>query len=359
MDWVSFDEIKKTVSLEMVINRYGWKLRRSGPSVLRGKCPLPSHTSKESTESFIATLDKGAGGAWSCHSNSCAANRGGKKGGNALDLVAAVEGCSIREAAIKLQTWFLVPAAGREHGKEENHARQTKREFFKTAIAGKDPSDSSPDKESDPELDSEKNDGVGECEGNKPLAFVLKSVDPKHPYLTERGLTEETIQTFDVGFFSNRGVMQNRIVIPIHNAEGLLVAYAGRSIDGSEPRYKFPMGFKKSLELFNLHRVKGESSVVVVEGFFDCMKVTQAGYACVALMGSTMSKVQEQLIAEHFGSVVLMLDGDDAGRSASEEIADRLQRVVFQVKTIELDQGVQPDALSSEELHRELAAMAW
>ena len=72
--------------------------------------------------------------------------------------------------------------------------------------------------------------------------------------------------------------MHDRIVIPIHNPEGELVAYAGRSIDGSEPRYKFPAGFHKSLELFNLHRVRGEVSVVLVEGFFDCMKVTQAGF---------------------------------------------------------------------------------
>src|SRR6266849_9739835 len=113
MDWVSFDEIKRTVSLETVIRRYGWPLRKGGPNVLRGRCPLPSHNSKESRESFIATLDKGTGGAWSCHSNSCAAGRGGKKGGNVLDLVAAVEKCSIRDAAIKLQMWFLVPAAGR------------------------------------------------------------------------------------------------------------------------------------------------------------------------------------------------------------------------------------------------------
>ena len=112
MDWVSFDEIKRTVSLKMVIDRYGWKLRGGGPHVLRGKCPLPTHGSDKSKESFIATLDKGTGGAWSCHSNSCAAARGGKKGGNVLDLVAAVENCSVREAAIKLQAWFLVPAAG-------------------------------------------------------------------------------------------------------------------------------------------------------------------------------------------------------------------------------------------------------
>jgi DNA primase len=263
MGWVGFDEIKKAVSLEMVIKRYGWQLRRTGPSVLRGKCPLPSHTSKESKESFIATLDKGVGGAWSCHSNSCAAGRRGKKGGNSLDLVAAIEGCSIREAAIKLQSWFLVPApvnGGRAGKREAQHQHVVE--------TGKEP---------EPELVSEKENGAGECGENKPLTFILKSVEPEHPHLKERGLTDETIRTFGVGLFSNRGLMQNRIVIPIHNSKGELVAYAGRAIDGSEPRYKFPQGFRKSLELFNLHRVKSELEVVVVEGFFDCMKVHQAG----------------------------------------------------------------------------------
>ena len=73
--------------------------------------------------------------------------------------------------------------------------------------------------------------------------------------------------------------MNGRIVIPIHNERGELLAYAGRSIDNSEPRYKLPAGFHKSLELFNLHSLLEETStdaVVVVEGFLDCMKVAQA-----------------------------------------------------------------------------------
>ena len=74
-------------------------------------------------------------------------------------------------------------------------------------------------------------------------------------------------------------------------------------------------------------------------------------------MGSTMSDAQEHLIAEHFGSVALMLDGDDVGRRATEEIADRLQRVVFQVKTIELNQAMQPDELSSDQLCSELDSL--
>jgi DNA primase len=336
MDWVSFDEIKRTVSLHMVIERYGIALRRVGPNTLRGKCPLPTHNSEKSKESFTATLTKGVGGAWACQSQSCIKNRG-RVGGNVLDFVAAMESCSVRDAAIRLQSWFLVPAAGQL-----------------TRHSGKEPiAEISASKEPEPELISkEKDDGVGESEPNKPLSFTLQKVDCAHPYLKERGLTDETAQEFGVGVFQGKGSMQGRCVFPIHNGMGELVAYAGRGIDGAEPRYKFPAGFHKSLELFNLHRVKGELSVVLVEGFFDCMNVTQAGFPSVALMGSTMSKAQEDLLAEHFGQVVVMLDGDEVGREAGGEIADRLQSRVYQVHAVVLPDNVQPDQLATDELHR-------
>ena len=172
------------------------------------------------------------------------------------------------------------------------------------------------------------------------------------PVTAERGVTEETVRTFGVGVFNGKGSMQGRCVIPIHNGAGELLAYAGRSIDGSEPRYKFPSGFHKSLELYNLHRVEGELSVVLVEGFFDCMKVTQAGFPCVALMGSTMSEAQENFISDNFAHVTLMLDGDEAGKTAAEEIGDRLRRRVFRVDVVGLADGLQPDQIVEEELRR-------
>src|SRR5207302_4533175 len=116
-------------------------------------------------------------------------------------------------------------------------------------------------------------------EPNKPLGFKLKGIDYRHPYLAQRGIDPETAEYFGVGFFSGKGSMSGRIVIPIENERGELVAYAGRSIDGTEPKYKLPAGFKKSQVLFNLCRALEEDSaaaVVLVEGFFDCMKVTQA-----------------------------------------------------------------------------------
>jgi DNA primase len=335
MDWVSFDEIKKVVTLQMAIEHYGVPLRRVNATTLRGKCPLPSHTSKDSKESFTATLNRGTGGAWACQSQSCIKARR-RVGGNVLDFVAAMENCSVRDAAIRLQMWFLVPAAG---GPPRPAGKEPRAEIS----AGKEPK---------PDLVSKKeNDVVGESESNTPLTFTLQNVDCAHPYLLERGVSVLTAKTFGVGFFSGKGSMHDRIVFPIHNKNGELVAYAGRVTSGTEPRYKFPAGFHKSLELYNLHRIKGELSAVLVEGFFDCLKLTQAGYTSLALMGSTMSKVQENLLAEHFGHVVVMLDGDKTGRVAAEGIADRLRQVIFQVVVVDLPDGVQPDRLSADELH--------
>src|ERR1017187_9708818 len=191
MDYVRFDEIKKLVPLKMVIDHYGWQLRNAGPNVLRGKCMLPMHGSDKSKESFIATLDKGIGGAWGCHSTSCAAARGGKRGGNVLDLVAAIEGCSIRDAAIKLQTIFLVPIAGESRAPARPEpAPETSR------VHGP----------QEKPVSEKAETGEGSVE-NKPLTFVLRSIDQKHPYLAGRGLTEETIQEFGIGYFSGKGSM--------------------------------------------------------------------------------------------------------------------------------------------------------
>ena len=164
MDWVSFDEIKKTVTLQMAIEHYSIALRRVGPDTLRGKCPLPSHNSKTSTESFTATLSKGVGGAWACQSQSCIKSRG-RVGGNVLDFVAAMEKCSVRDAAIKLQTWFLVPAAG-------DPPRPVGKEHLADISAGKELEDALVSKKNDQEV-------VGESESNKPLSFTLQKIDRK------------------------------------------------------------------------------------------------------------------------------------------------------------------------------------
>ena len=184
---------------------------------------------------------------------------------------------------------------------------------------------------------------------NKPLPFTLKGVQSDHPYLKERGITEETANDFGVGFFPGRGSMHGRIVIPIHNERGELVAYAGRSIDNSEPKYRFPTGFHKSLVLFNRHRVNGDH-IVLVEGFVDCIKVSQSGFPCVALMGRTLSEAQEKLLA--FKKIILLLDGDQPAKEAMSNLALKLACSHY-IRSVSIEG--QPDQKSTEELKAILA----
>jgi DNA primase len=332
--WVDFNAVKKAVSLEMVIHHYGIELRKVGAGTLRGKCPLPMHgEDHKNRASFTATLTKGVGGVWACQSTSCIKARDGKKGGNALDLVATMEGCSIRDAAVKLAEWFRVQSGP---APERGPASNTKSEMPAELVS--------------------KEKKEGREEGNKPLTFTLQGIDHAHPYVVGRGITTETAKRFGVGVFGGKGTMQGRCVIQIHNGKGELLAYAGRAIDESEPKYKFPAGFQKSAELYNLHRavdlnkVGGTGTVVVVEGFFGCIKVHEAEYPCVALMGSSLGEKQGNDLAEYFTSVVLMFDGDEAGRQATDECIVKLARRGLWVKAVFLGEGKQPDMLSSEEI---------
>jgi len=90
--------------------------------------------------------------------------------------------------------------------------------------------------------------------------------------------------------------------------------------------------------------------VIVVEGFFDALKVHQAGHAVVALMGTSFSQRQSELLAGHFARVTLLLDGDPPGRRAAEIIAQSLLPKMPVDKT-DLPKGVQPDQLSSTEIN--------
>jgi DNA primase len=186
---------------------------------------------------------------------------------------------------------------------------------------------------------------------NPPLRFALRYIDDTHPYLTSRRVSRETIRTFGTGLYTGNGLLRGRIVIPIHNASGELIAYAGRAIDGQEPKHLFPVGFRKSLVLFNLHRVIATKprTTVVVEGFFDTMLVHEAGYPVIGLMGSALSRHQVERLVSHFDHAVLMLDGDDAGRLGTAAIHAALTSRIA-VTTISLDSGSQPDQLSIERL---------
>jgi len=318
-NWVEYRAVKAAVSMEMALANYGVLLQHVGGGCLRGRCPLPTHCSARSRLSFMVNKAKNA---WVCHSNSCVAARGGQIGGNVLDFVAAMEMCSIRDAALKLQAWFtLPPAACVPPFSRRLQPGEVKPEPVSATVA------------------------------NTALPFSLTRIDYSHPYVADRGLDLETARHFGIGYHRGGGLMEGRVVIPIHDENGFLVAYAGRSVDGLEPRYRFPARFRKSLVLFNLHRAAAHGrTVVLVEGFFDCVKVHQAGLPCVvAMMGCTLSRRQEELLANRFHEAVLLMDGDKAGRNAGAAIAERLVTKIA-TRIVEIPSGSQPDQLGADQI---------
>jgi DNA primase len=101
-----------------------------------------------------------------------------------------------------------------------------------------------------------------------------------------------------------------------------------------------------------LRKEDSTGAVVLVEGFFDCIRVVQAEHVCVALMGCSLSEEQETQLVGRFRQVALMLDGDEAGRRAAVEIVGRLAKSVW-VRVVEVPEGKQPDQLAVGEI-REL-----
>ncbi len=322
MAFVDFKEVKRQVSILQVLEHYGLagKLKRRGDS-LSGTCPI--HKGHNATQ-FRVSIEKNC---WNCFGK-C------KRGGNILDFVALMEDVSIRDAALSIQRWFAIdtrPPAGQD-------------------AAGDVADVTRPEESPVPEAPK----------ANKPLSFALTKLDYEHAYLTERGLDPETVSTFGLGYCS-KGIMTGRVVIPIHNARAELVAYAGRwpgDPPPGEPKYKFPPKFSKSLEVYNLHRAAAEDAsmpLMVVEGFFDAIKLSQFGYRrTVALMGSTLYDAQVEHLVDVAGGaggrILLFFDEDDAGRKGREKAMAKLAPHAF-VRVIELpEEGLQPEHLDAEQL---------
>jgi len=332
--YVDFKAVKAAITMEGVLEHYGLldKFKRGGDS-LSGPCPI--HKGSNPTQFRISTSKN----VWNCFSE-C------KHGGNTLDFIAEMDDVSILAAANKAIEWF--------HLDPEEMSGDSNPEAGETSEPSRNGEAPKPKPASRPAPVQE--NGAP----NKPLQFRLDKLEREHPYLIkDRGLTLETIVDFGVGFCA-KGMMTGRIAIPINNVEGKVVAYAGRFIgEPSEdtPKYKLPPGFRKSQELFNLDRAIKEPAdkpLVIVEGFFDCMKIHQNGWRkVVALMGSTMSAAQEKLLRQHTtgqSHVIVMLDENEAGKFGREDIAAHLSTHCF-VKVHEFDTpNAEPEHLFPEDL---------
>jgi len=327
--FVDFKDIKARVNITQVLEHYRLldELRQNGDR-FSGPCPI--HRGSNPTQ-FRVSISR------NCFN--CFGQCG--RGGNVIDFVSMMEEISFRDAALLMQQWFLPGEVVSENS---------------TPPAAKRPKVYHHPVDEDHKEDS----GEGNAEDqNIPLTFSLKTLETDHPYLDERGISDEAVQHFGLGY-CKRGCLRGHLVIPIHNPSGDLVGYVGRwpgEVLAPRPKYKFPKGFKKSLEVFNLHRATTEPEelpLVIVEGFFDCISLWEAGIQkCVSLMGSHLSETQAERIVESIpegSQIELLFDADKAGRKGAE-LAESLLGAYTQVRRIDLpEEGMQPDYLTADQI---------
>ncbi|MCK4765371.1 MAG: toprim domain-containing protein, partial [Candidatus Aminicenantes bacterium] len=185
----------------------------------------------------------------------------------------------------------------------------------------------------------------------KNTAFKL-NLQFDHPYLRERNITPQVARFFQLGFCTS-GMMKQRIAIPIVDRDKYTVAYCGRTIHHDcYPKYLFPTRFQKSKYLFNLQNLVPHSPnpVFIVEGFFDCIHIHTCGFDSLALMGTTISAVQIDLLKYLDRRYILMLDGDEAGKKAMHIIKAILKRENIANHAVYLIHKKEPELLDRDEL---------
>lgn len=145
-------------------------------------------------------------------------------------------------------------------------------------------------------------------------------------YYESRLITRQSIIKFNLGYSDK----QDMVTIPIQSPDGLDIGFVGRSIEDKE--FKNTPGLPKSKVLFNLHRVKNQNIIYVVESSFDAIRLDQVGLPAVATLGANVSRTQTDLLDRYFNNIVLIADNDEAGRSMRGKLQERLPNKLSVIK---------------------------
>jgi DNA primase len=219
--------------------------------------------------------------------------------------------------------------------------------------------------------------------------FFAEQLDEskKHKkYFTERGLTEDTIQKFRLGYapdsysalkehlmkngYKENEMLQagllnqksiadkntydrfrNRYIFPIYDHQDNIVGFGGRVIGDGEPKYlnspETPV-YNKSLILYGLNRakeaIKKEDLAIFVEGYMDVITAHQAGTEnAIAVSGTALTVPQLKLIKRYTSNIAFAFDHDSAGLEATMRAIELAQGTELNIKIIVIPDGKDPD----------------
>jgi len=297
---LSFRHLKKLVSIERVLEQQGLlgHMRQRGESLV-GPCPVHGG---DNPNAFVVHRTRNL---WRCFT-------GCQAGGDVVELVRRLLSLSYRDTAHYLARLAdgLAPVSAPTRGEQQP------RRF-------------------------------------RPFRRRLE-LDCHAPLLRAKGIQPETARRFEAGAYHGPGFLEGCVGLRLHDPHGRPLGYAGRRLDPHEAtrfgKWKFPRGLPKGELLYGLHRLGQPSpGVVLVECPWGVMRLAQLGIPALGLLGVHLSSHQLSLLAK-MHRVLLMLDGDDAGRRATHRL--RQQLLPRQVALVSLPDGLDPDDLSDAQLER-------
>lgn len=185
------------------------------------------------------------------------------------------------------------------------------------------------------------------------LGFAPNSYDKFSKYMLSKGYTyEELVAGFLCGK-SDRGTyydaFRNRVMFPIIDVSGNVIAFGGRVMDDSKPKYKNSSDtpvFKKSRNLFalNFARLHCEDALILCEGYMDVIALHSAGFSnAVATLGTAITSEQARVMSRYTKRVIICYDADEAGQKAAARALKLLEEVGLEVSVIQVPGAKDPD----------------
>lgn len=328
-------ELKARNDVESVLSQYV-NLKRRGRNLV-GLCPFHG----EKTPSFTVYPENGSYYCFGCN-----------KGGDVITFVRDIENLDYIEAVR-----FLASRAGLdlpEDGSSDKTVamrtrilemnRQAARFFYKTLYsqAGRQA------------LDYYKSRGLTEQTiKHFGLGFAPNTWDHLLKHLRESGYKPEEIAMADL-VIKGRGnsyydKFRGRVIYPILDLRGGVVGFGGRVLDDSKPKYintADTLVFKKSRNLFAMNFAKNskETSVILAEGYMDVIAMHQAGFTnAVAKLGTALAPEQAQLLTRYTEEMIIAGDTDEAGRKAVNRDISVLREAGLKIRLLTLPKGKDPD----------------
>ena len=185
------------------------------------------------------------------------------------------------------------------------------------------------------------------------LGFAPNSFDSFSKYMLAKGYTFEELEAGFLCGKSEKGryydAFRNRIMFPIIDVSGNVIAFGGRVMDDSKPKYKNSSDtpvFKKSRNLFalNFARHHCAETMILCEGYMDVIAMHSAGFEnAVATLGTAITTEQARMMSRYTKKVIISYDADEAGQKAAMRAVKMLTDVGLDVSILKVPGAKDPD----------------